>query len=86
SLVKIDGTVKNFRVTKIFGFFGLNRIEIDEAYAGDLIAISGMEDINVGETITPQDHVEALPILRIDEPTLEMTFSVNNSPFAGKEG
>lgn len=86
SLVKIDGSVKNFRVTKIFGFFGLNRIEIDEAYAGDLIAISGMEDINVGETITPQDHVEALPILRIDEPTLEMTFSVNNSPFAGKEG
>lgn len=86
SLVKIDGTVKNFRVTKIFGFFGLNRIEINEAYAGDLIAISGMEDINVGETITPQDHVEALPILRIDEPTLEMTFSVNNSPFAGKEG
>lgn len=86
SLVKIDGSVKNFRVTKIFGFFGLNRIEIDEAYAGDLIAISGMEDINVGETITPQDHVEALPILRIDEPTLEMTFSVNNSPFASKEG
>ncbi len=86
SLVKIDGSVKNFRVTKIFGFFGLNRIEIDEAYAGDLIAISGMEDINAGETITPQDHVEALPILRIDEPTLEMTFSVNNSPFAGKEG
>ncbi|MDT0712263.1 translational GTPase TypA [Mammaliicoccus sciuri] len=86
SLVKIDGSVKNFRVTKIFGFFGLNRIEIDEAYAGDIIAISGMEDINVGETITPQDHVEALPILRIDEPTLEMTFSVNNSPFAGKEG
>ncbi len=86
SLVKIDGSVKNFRVTKLFGFFGLNRIEIDEAYAGDLIAISGMEDINVGETITPQDHVEALPILRIDEPTLEMTFSVNNSPFAGKEG
>lgn len=86
SLVKIDGTVKNFRVSKIFGYFGLNRVEIDEAYAGDLIAVSGMEDINVGETVTPQDNVEALPILRIDEPTLEMTFSVNNSPFAGKEG
>ncbi|WP_323702729.1 translational GTPase TypA [Mammaliicoccus sp. Dog046] len=86
SLVKIDGTIKNFRVSKIFGFFGLNRVEIDEAYAGDLIAVSGMEDINVGETVTPQDNVEALPILRIDEPTLEMTFSVNNSPFAGKEG
>ncbi|EIE3589503.1 translational GTPase TypA [Staphylococcus pseudintermedius] len=86
SLIKLDGTVKNFRVTKIFGYFGLKREEIQEAYAGDLIAVSGMEDINVGETITPQDHQEALPLLRIDEPTLEMTFRVNNSPFAGREG
>lgn len=86
SLIKLDGTVKNFRVTKIFGYFGLKREEIQEAYAGDLIAVSGMEDINVGETIAPQDHQEALPVLRIDEPTLEMTFRVNNSPFAGREG
>ena len=86
SLIKLDGSVKNFRVTKIFGYFGLKREEIQEAYAGDLIAVSGMEDINVGETITPQDHQEALPVLRIDEPTLEMTFRVNNSPFAGREG
>ncbi|MDO5375867.1 MAG: translational GTPase TypA [Staphylococcus rostri] len=86
SLIKLDGAVKNFRVTKIFGFFGLKREEIQEAYAGDLIAVSGMEDINVGETITPQDNQEALPVLRIDEPTLEMTFRVNNSPFAGREG
>ncbi|EGQ3898196.1 translational GTPase TypA [Staphylococcus pseudintermedius] len=86
SLIKLDGTVKNFRVTKIFGYFGLKHEEIQEAYAGDLIAVSGMEDINVGETITPQDHQEALPVLRIDEPTLEMTFRVNNSPFAGREG
>ncbi|EHP0461709.1 translational GTPase TypA [Staphylococcus pseudintermedius] len=86
SLIKLDGTVKNFRVTKIFGYFGLKREEIQEAYAGDLIAVSGMEDINVGETITPQEHQEALPVLRIDEPTLEMTFRVNNSPFAGREG
>ncbi|EJG5114256.1 translational GTPase TypA [Staphylococcus pseudintermedius] len=86
SLIKLDGTVKNFRVTKIFGYFGLKREEIQEAYAGDLIAVSGMEDINVGETISPQDHQEALPVLRIDEPTLEMTFRVNNSPFAGREG
>ncbi|MDF0008764.1 translational GTPase TypA [Staphylococcus pseudintermedius] len=86
SLIKLDGTVKNFRVTKIFGYFGLKREEIQEAYAGDLIAVSGMEDINVGETITPQDHQQALPVLRIDEPTLEMTFRVNNSPFAGREG
>ncbi|UXU56586.1 translational GTPase TypA [Staphylococcus agnetis] len=86
SLLKLDGSVKNFRVTKIFGYFGLKREEIQEAYAGDLIAVSGMEDINVGETITPQDHQDKLPVLRIDEPTLEMTFRVNNSPFAGREG
>ncbi|MEH7493988.1 translational GTPase TypA [Neobacillus niacini] len=86
SLMKIDGSVKQFRVSKIFGFFGLKRQEIQEAVAGDLIAVSGMEDINVGETVTPVEHQEALPILRIDEPTLQMTFVVNNSPFAGREG
>lgn len=86
SLMKLDGTVKNFRVTKIFGFFGLKREEIQSAKAGDLIAVSGMEDINVGETVCPVDHQEALTPLRIDEPTLQMTFSVNNSPFAGREG
>ena len=86
ALMKLDGKVKNFRVTKIFGFFGLKREEIQTAKAGDLIAISGMEDINVGETICPVDHQEALTPLRIDEPTLQMTFLVNNSPFAGREG
>ncbi|RIM31538.1 translational GTPase TypA [Staphylococcus cohnii] len=86
SLLKLDGSVKNFRVTKIFGYFGLKREEIEEAYAGDLIAVSGMEDINVGETVTPSDHQDPLPVLRIDQPTLEMTFRVNNSPFAGREG
>ena len=86
SLMKLDGTVKNFRVTKLFGFFGLKREEIQTAKAGDLIAVSGMEDINVGETVCPTDHQEALAPLRIDEPTLQMTFLVNNSPFAGREG
>jgi len=86
ALMKLDGTVKQFRVTKMFGFFGLKREEITEAYPGDLIAVSGMEDINVGETVVPIDHQEPLPSLRIDEPTLKMTFLVNNSPFAGKEG
>ncbi len=86
SLIKLDGTTKNFRVTKIFGFFGLKREEIQEAKAGDIVAVSGMDDINVGETVTPTDHQEALPVLHIDEPTLQMTFVVNNSPFAGKEG
>lgn len=86
ALMKLDGSVKQFRVTKMFGFFGLKRQEIQEAYAGDLIAVSGMEEINVGETVCPVEHQEALPILRIDEPTLQMTFLVNNSPFAGREG
>ena len=86
ALMKLDGSVKQFRVTKLMGFFGLKRLEIEEAYAGDLIAISGMEDINVGETVCPVEHQEALPILRIDEPTLQMEFVVNNSPFAGREG
>lgn len=86
SLMKLDGTVKNFRVTKIFGFQGLKRIEVDEALPGDLVAVSGMEDINVGETVCPVDAQEPLPVLRIDEPTLQMTFVVNNSPFAGREG
>ncbi|EOT43203.1 translational GTPase TypA [Enterococcus dispar] len=86
SLIKLDGTIKNFRVTKLFGFFGLKRLEITEAKAGDLIAVSGMEDIFVGETVTPVEHQDALPILHIDEPTLQMTFLVNNSPFAGREG
>ena len=79
TLSKLDGTTKNFRVTKLFGFFGLERREIEEAKAGDLIAISGMEDIFVGETITPTDAVEPLPVL-------QMTFLANNSPFAGREG
>src|SRR5690606_32395175 len=86
ALMKLDGSVKQFRVTKIFGFFGLKREEIQEAYPGDLIAVSGMEDINVGETVCPIEHQEALPVIRIDEPTLQMTFVVNNSPFAGREG
>ena len=86
SLLKLDGTKKNFRVTKLFGFFGLNRVEINEAKAGDLIAVSGMEDIFVGETVTPVDKQESLPVLHIDEPTLQMTFLTNNSPFAGREG
>ncbi|MGG1571528.1 translational GTPase TypA [Fictibacillus sp. NRS-1165] len=86
SLMKLDGTVKKFRVTKIFGFLGLKRVEIQEAKSGDLVAVSGMEEINVGETVCPEGQEEALPVLRIDEPTLKMTFLVNNSPFAGREG
>lgn len=86
SVMKRDGSLKNFRVTKMSGFLGLKRVDIEEAFAGDLVAVSGMENIDVGETICPVDHPEALPELYIDEPTLQMTFLVNNSPFAGKEG
>ena len=86
ALMKVDGSVKQFRVTKLFGYMGLKRQEIEEAKAGDLVAVSGMEDINVGETVCPVEHQDALPLLRIDEPTLQMTFLVNNSPFAGREG
>lgn len=86
SLMKKDGSVKNFRVSKLFGFIGLKRVEIEEAKAGDIIALAGLEDINVGETVCLPEHQEAMEIPRIDEPTLQMTFLVNNSPFAGREG
>ncbi|MEC5424657.1 translational GTPase TypA [Virgibacillus sp. C22-A2] len=85
-VMKEDGTKKPFRISKLFGFTGLKRIEIEEAISGDIVALAGMEDINIGETICPPSHPEALPLLRIDEPTLQMTFVVNNSPFAGREG
>lgn len=86
TLLKTDGSSKNFRVSKLYGFFGLNRVEIEEAKAGDLIALSGMDDIFVGETVADSNHPEPLPLLHIDEPTLQMTFRTNNSPFAGREG
>src|SRR5690625_115531 len=85
-VMKQDGTKKAFRVTKLFGFTGLKRIEIEEAKSGDIVAVSGMDKINIGETICPEDHPDPLPMLHIDEPTLQMTFLGNNSPFAGKEG
>ncbi|MBR3117071.1 MAG: translational GTPase TypA [Bacilli bacterium] len=86
SCVRLDGTIKKFRIQKLFGYFGLKRIEIEEAYAGDVIAIAGLPDIEVGETICNEGKEEALPKLRIDEPTLQMTFGTNSSPFVGKEG
>lgn len=81
-----DGGKKSARIEKLFGFQGLRRVEIEEAGAGDIVAIAGIKDINIGETIADPSHPEALPVLKIDEPTLQMTFLVNNSPFAGREG
>ena len=86
SCVRVDGTIKQFRIQKIFSFLGLHRTEIEEAYAGDIVAIAGLADINVGETICPVGFEEALPPIKISEPTVEMYFSTNDSPFAGKEG
>lgn len=84
--IRIDGSTKNFRIQKLYGYLGLNRIEIEQAEAGDICAIAGLADINVGETICDPAHLDPLPLLRIDEPTLQMTFSTNNSPFSGREG
>lgn len=86
SLSRLDGSVKNFRIQKLFGYFGLNRIEIKEAQAGDIVAIAGISDISVGETVCELNKVEPLPLLRIDPPTLQMTFGVNTSAFAGQDG
>ena len=86
TVMKRDGSTQNFRVTKLFGYFGLKRNEIQEAKAGDIIAISGINDIYVGETIASAEHPEALPLLKIDPPTLQMDFVANDSPFAGREG
>ena len=86
SCVRIDGSIKQFRVAKIFGYVGLKRVEISNAEAGDIVAIAGLPDISVGETICEIGKEDALPLLRIDEPTLQMTFGVNTSPFCGREG
>lgn len=86
SCVRLDGSIKQFRIQKMFGYLGLKRIEITEASAGDIIAIAGLPDISVGETVCTIGKEEALPHLRIDEPTLQMTFGVNTSPFCGRDG
>jgi len=86
SICRLDGTVKQFRITKLFGFLGLDRIEVESAVAGDIVAVSGLANINVGETICEVGKEDPLPPLHIDEPTLKMTFSTNSSPFVGQEG
>lgn len=86
SCVRSDGSFKQFRIQKMYGFLGLKRIEVNEAKAGEIIAIAGLPDIEVGETVCTVGQEEALPLLKIDEPTLQMTFGVNTSPFCGREG
>lgn len=83
---RLDGSTTNFRVMKLYGFQGLKRIEINEASAGEIVAVAGLADINVGETICEPGKVDPLPLIKLDEPTLQMTFGTNSSPFAGQDG
>ncbi|MDD3106802.1 MAG: translational GTPase TypA [Bacilli bacterium] len=86
SCIRTDGSIKQFRIQKLFGFLGLHKLEVQDASAGDIVAISGLPDINVGETVCTIGFEEALPPIKISEPTVEMYFSTNSSPFAGLEG
>ena len=86
ALVRKDGTTSTYKVSGVFGYNGLQREEVQEAALGDIIALSGVVDANIGETIADSQNPEALPYIEIDEPTLNMNFMVNDSPFAGKEG
>ena len=83
---RLDGTTKQFRIQKLFGYYGYNRIEIESAEAGDIVAIAGLADISVGETVCNNDNILPLPKLHIDEPTLQMTFGTNSSPMVGRDG
>lgn len=86
AVVKVNGTVVNKKISQIFVYNGLQRTSVKEAHSGDIVVISGIADISIGETICPTYHVEALEAIRIEEPTLSMNFLVNKSPFAGKTG
>ena len=86
SVVHRDGSVEQAKVTVLYGYEGLKRIEVPEAYAGQIVAIAGIETIDIGETVADLENPVALPLIRIDEPTVSMLFSSNVSPFAGKEG
>lgn len=86
TVIDKEGKTRNGRILKIMGYHGLDRIEVEEAQAGDIVCITGIDALNISDTICDPNHVEALPPLTVDEPTVSMTFQVNNSPFAGREG
>ena len=86
AICKLDGTIERSHVTKVFVFDGLGQLEISEAGAGDIVAVAGNEDVTIGETIAFAENPEALPLLKVDEPTISMNFSANISPFSGQEG
>ena len=86
TVIDKEGNTRNGRILKIMGYHGLERVDIEEASAGDIVCITGIDALNISDTICDPKNVEALPALSVDEPTVSMTFQVNNSPFAGKEG
>ncbi|NWF61508.1 MAG: translational GTPase TypA [Fischerella sp.] len=86
ALVTEKGDIVKAKITKLMGFEGLKRVEMEEASAGYIVAVAGFADANIGETITDPNEPQALPLIKVDEPTLQMTFWVNDSPFAGQEG
>ena len=86
AICKKEDKIENARVTKLYTYDGLKRVEVEEVSAGDIIALSGVTDINIGDTICDYNNPEKIPFVDIDEPTVSMTFSVNNGPFAGQEG
>ncbi|MGC9506212.1 translational GTPase TypA [Baaleninema sp.] len=86
ALLKEDGSTVKSKISKLMGFEGLARVELEEATAGTIVAVAGFDDANIGETIACPDEPKALPLIRVDEPTLQMMFLVNDSPFAGQEG
>ncbi|MBP7778487.1 MAG: translational GTPase TypA [Acidobacteria bacterium] len=86
AVLKLDGAAQQTRVTKLFAFDGLKRIEVESAGAGDIVCLAGIEDINIGETIANPEHPEVIPPIAIDEPTVSMIFGVNTSPLAGRDG
>ncbi len=86
AICKKDGSIQNLKIGKLYTYEGLNRVEAEEAYCGDIIAVTGVTGIEIGETITDVNNPEKIDFIDIDEPTVSMTFSVNNGPFAGQEG
>ncbi|MBL8201290.1 MAG: translational GTPase TypA [Chromatiales bacterium] len=86
SVVGADGKVRNGKIGELYGFLGLNRYKVDQASAGDIVVFSGIEELFISDTVCDREHPEGLPPLKVDEPTITMTFLVNKSPFAGKEG
>ena len=86
SIARPDGSVRNAQLAQLFGFSGLERIPVEEAGAGDIVVFSGIDDLQISDTVCDREAPEALPALKVDEPTISMTFQVNKSPFAGREG